>query len=312
MVKACEIAQVSFEAPDLVVMEDFLTDFGLSLAARTPDAVYMRGTGSQCHLHATHRGERARFVGASLEVCRRDDLDELAALPGSSPVEACDEPGGGWRVRMTMPDGFELRGVWGRDRAPDLPPRLVPPTNTAEAKPRINRSVRVVPGPSPVMRLGHFVLKVTDHDASVAWLQRRFGLLVSDRLVRSTGPGRLTCGTFLRFDRGSVPVDHHCILILQADAGPAAHHCAFEVPDLDALMCGHDHLRSRGWAPDCGVGRHLVGSQIFDYWHDPCGFRVERYTDGDVLDATVLPADYDNALTNTTQWGMEPPRSFFR
>lgn len=31
------------------------------------------------------------------------------------------------------------------------------------------------------------------------------------------------------------------------------------------------------------MGRHILGSQIFDYWKDPSRFTVEHYADGDVV-----------------------------
>ena len=36
-----------------------------------------------------------------------------------------------------------------------------------------------------------------------------------------------------------------------------------------------------------GVGRHLLGSQMYDYWRDTHGFTHEHWTDGDLLDASI-------------------------
>ena len=81
------------------------------------------------------------------------------------------------------------------------------------------------------------------------------------------------------------------MLITQASP-VGVHHCSFEMQDLDCVMGAHDHLVARGHKLDCGVGRHLIGSQIFDYWRDPFGFRVEHYTDGDVADHDHQPQTY--------------------
>ena len=65
-----------------------------------------------------------------------------------------------------------------------------------------------------------------------------------------------------------------------------------EVANLDDLMLGHQHLKARQRQPAWGVGRHIMGSQIFDYWYDPDGFQFEHYADGDVFTADVeLTAD---------------------
>ena len=46
-------------------------------------------------------------------------------------------------------------------------------------------------------------------------------------------------------------------------------------------MAGYRHA----W----GLGRHIQGSQIFDYWRDPDRLMFEHYTYGDVFDATTEP-----------------------
>lgn len=309
MAKAVDLAKVVYQVPDLALMEQTLVDFGLTLVQRDENRLFMRGTGTQHHIHETRLGPEARFIGASFEVSSREDLDELAALPGSSAVLANDEPGGGWIVRMTMPDGFEVNAIWGRERAQELPLRAPNPFNAGHAKTRVNASIRVAREPSPVIRVGHFVLHVSSHDESVAWLQQRFGLLPSDYFAP---PGQQSpiVGTFLRCNLGEQLVDHHSMLVLQADR-VTVHHTSYEVQDLDAIMSAHDYLESKNWKLDCGVGRHLLGSQVFDYWKDPFGFRIEHYTDGDVVDASYKPTIFNGTAQETTQWGMEPPSDFF-
>ena len=56
-IKVEDLAYVRLRAPDLDVMEEFLTHFGLIRAARTPSALYMRGTDPAHHLHVTEKGE---------------------------------------------------------------------------------------------------------------------------------------------------------------------------------------------------------------------------------------------------------------
>jgi hypothetical protein len=45
------------------------------------------------------------------------------------------------------------------------------------------------------------------------------------------------------------------------------HHSSFEVNDFDTQTLGHDWLRGKGWTNCWGIGRHVLGSQIFDYWY---------------------------------------------
>ena len=63
-------------------------------------------------------------------------------------------------------------------------------------------------------------------------------------------------------------------------------HSAYQVADLDALAAGGEYLRDRGYRRSWGIGRHIQGSQIFDYWRDPDGFLVEHFSDGDLFDST--------------------------
>ena len=307
--RAIEPLYVRYQVPDLGRAEAFLRDFGLQSTGRKGDQLYLRGTGGAPWIYEAVRGPDARFLGAGFRMSSDKDLDRLAALRGSGKVEAVEAPGGGRRVRMRMSDGFEIDAVHGMDAAPPLATRNSIAHNTARAKPRSNSSVRIERAAVPVMRLGHFVLHVSDHRAAVGWLRERLGLLPSDYMGPPGDPAQ-AAGTFLRVDRGSEMVDHHCMLVLGTDK-PGVHHCSFEVEDLDAVMAGHDYLSERGYTLDCGVGRHLLGSQIFDYWRDPFGFRVEHYTDGDVVNDRHQPGIFSGSADETTQWGAKPPKEFF-
>ncbi|RFU32154.1 NAD(P)H oxidase (H(2)O(2)-forming)/Kynurenine 3-monooxygenase, partial [Scytalidium lignicola] len=64
---------------------------------------------------------------------------------------------------------------------------------------------------------------------------------------------------------------------------PNVAHAAFEVHDFDVQHLGHDYLQSKGYKLCWGLGRHVIGSQIFDYWFDTSGFIVEHYADGDMV-----------------------------
>lgn len=309
MPKAVDVAYVVYQVTDVDRMESFLRDFGLARAERRDDALYMRGTGPAPYVHVTRAGRDNRFLGGALRMSSRADLEALTAMSGTSKIEPLPGPGGGERVRMTTPDGVQIDAVWGMQDAPPLPFREPNPFNAAVRKERRNASLRPKRELCPVLRLGHFVLRVSDHDRSVEWFQDRFGLLPADYICEPGDENKIV-GTFLRCDRGAELVDHHSMLIVQAEE-TGVHHCSFEVQDVDAIMGAHDYLAERGYKLDCGVGRHLLGSQIFDYWRDPFGFRVEHYTDGDVVNHEFKPGKFAGTADQTTQWGMNPPREFF-
>ena len=111
-IKATDIAYGRFRAPDLDVMEEFLTRFGLVRSERTPTALYMRGTDPPHHIHITEKGE-PKVVGLAYYAPSEGDLARLAKAPGASAVESIDEPGGGKRVRLTEPNGYQIEVVHG-------------------------------------------------------------------------------------------------------------------------------------------------------------------------------------------------------
>ena len=90
---------------------------------------------------------------------------------------------------------------------------------------------------------------------------------------------------FYRLARGKEVVDHHSFFFFE---GPEyhVHHSSYETHDFDSQVLGHDWLREKGYDNCWGVGRHVMGSQIFDYWYDPGRFIMEHYVDGDLLDDT--------------------------
>jgi catechol 2,3-dioxygenase-like lactoylglutathione lyase family enzyme len=236
----------------------------------------------------------------AFEAASADDLAALAQLPGASAVLPLDEPGGGWRVRLTDPDGFAVEVVHGRAPRRALPVRTVPPCNFGSVRRRFGELQRFAPGPAQVKRLGHVVLRVTDFRTSDAWYRERFGFLHSDE-VHLGDPEKLLAA-FMRCDRGDEYVDHHTFLCLGSGAA-AFDHAAFEVEDFDAVMIGHDHLRAAGYTHATGIGRHVLGSQVFDYWRDPWGNMLEHYTDGDLLNASATAGSFEPAVALGTQWG---------
>jgi len=302
MIKVSDIAYVRFSAPDLDEMERFLADFGLSVVSRSDEALYARGTDTAPWIHSTVRGEPG-FAGVAFEAASAADLEAASKLEGASPVEPLDEPGGGARVRFTDPDGYAIEVVHGRRAAPPLGVEGTLPINTGRERRRLNAQQSVPAGPARVKRLGHVVLRVSDFKVSDAWYKSRFGFLSSDEVY--LGDPENVILAFNRCDRGDVPVDHHSLLCVGVGE-VGFDHAAFEVEDIDAVMAGHDHLSKTGWTHNSGVGRHILGSQVFDYWKDPWGHTVEHFTDGDLFDASVKAGLYDPGVALGTHWGNPP------
>lgn len=298
-----DVAFVRFRAPDLDAMADFLADFGLRVVERSEDRLVARGAGGSPVLHITERGE-AGFAGLGLKAESLADLQTLAAAEGAA-VTDFDAPGGGKVVVLSDPDGHRIEVVAGQAAAEAGAVPQAQAWNRAEAKGRLRATKRIAGGAATVVRLGHAVLNVSDFRASERWYKDRFGFITSDEI--EVAPG-FSIGAFLRCDRGETPTDHHTLFLVQSPKGPGFNHAAFEVADLDDLMIGHQRLKDAGRTQEWGVGRHILGSQVFDYWRDPWGHTLEHWTDGDLFTA----ADGSNTASLQdlmgVQWGpMAPP-----
>ena len=303
MIKVKDVAYVRFAAPDLDAMERFLSDFGLVVTTREREVLYARATDPSPYVHVTERGE-AGFRGVAFEAASNEDLSAAAKLEGASAVEKIEAPGGGERVRFSDPDGFAVEIVHGRQELPPLPVRSAAPHNRGSDRRRLGNLQRIQAGPACVKRLGHVVVRVSDFRRSEAWYKSRFGFLSSDEVYLGKRDNVITA--FMRCDRGDEYTDHHTLLCLGVGE-VGFDHAAFEVEDIDAEMLGHDHLKQAGYQHHAGIGRHILGGGVFDYWRDPWGHVLEHFTDGDLLNAQHKPALHDLAAALGSQWGRFSP-----
>lgn len=301
------VESIRFGAPDLGVMRQFLLDFGLRDAEDAGDGVLrMRGTGDAPFIHETEQGD-AGLRHVTLRVADRTDLEALAESEGVT-VESASGPGGGERVILTDPNGYRVEVVAGKARASAVSGIVPQAWNVGDKRDRERVAKRLVPAPAHVRRLGHVVLAVADMAATWAWWESRFGLLVSDEVHAPNGD---VAAMFVRCNCGDEPVDHHALNFASIPGMPAKfHHAAFEVADLDDLIIGNEFLAGRNYQHDWGIGRHILGSQVFDYWKDPFGHRVEHWTDGDYFDASEPPNVTDIATMLGHQWGPAAPENF--
>jgi hypothetical protein len=306
--KATALAYLIFDRPDLEQAEQFLIDFGLRRAKKHGDLLFLRGTDSSQFCYVIRKAQKPRFVGMGLRVPAWQDLEVLSRLEGASELEQMEWPGGGYRVRLTDPSGFRVDAVYGQAKTHALPHRARLWFNSPDATPRINRTQRLPRTAPEVVRLGHVVLELADYQATCAWYTRHFGFIPSDVQVLPDGSPAVA---FMRLDLGDTPADHHTLALAQGFA-PTYSHSAFELVDADAVGMGQRVLRERGWKHAWGIGRHILGSQIFDYWQDPWGAKHEHYCDGDLFTADEWTGIHPVSREAMSQWGQVMPDSFTR
>jgi Glyoxalase/Bleomycin resistance protein/Dioxygenase superfamily len=305
--RAAELAFLRWEKRRLQPTERFWRDFGMHIVNSSPERVVARGTGTAPCIAIAVQGSTDRFIGPAFRMSDDTELERYVKELRARSLAPESIPGGGRGVELADPSG---RSVWllqGSRSAERLPLReaLAPSTNTAHHTPRVNRTVRAPIEPAQVVKLGHFVLQTVDFPRMADWYLRVLGLIPTDVQYLADGSPNLA---FCRLDLGNEPADHHTV-VLVGGIEEKYEHSAYEVVDLDALGQGQQVLRAQGYRHMWGIGRHVLGSQLFDYWFDPDGFEYEHYTDGD-----VFTSDYETEYSplefgGLWAWGDDAPAS---
>jgi catechol 2,3-dioxygenase-like lactoylglutathione lyase family enzyme len=305
LVKVAGLAWLEFEKPDLDRAGRFGADFGFTVADQTPDTLLLRGRQASTGCVVVRRGPRARFVGLAFQAAERGDLDRLARGMGRTVTAHR----GGHGVLLRDPSGYPVRVVHGIPELPALPGRAPLPLNFGTEPARANATQRPARHPAEIQRLGHVALGTTRFQAALDWYLGTLGLIVSDFLYLDGQRERGPAMAFIRCDLGTVPADHHTLaMALMPQTGYL--HSAYEVIDLDEVAASGEYLREQGYRHAWGLGRHIQGSQIFDYWRDPDRAMFEHYTDGDVFDSTMEPGWAPMSVSGLAQWGPKATAEF--
>jgi catechol 2,3-dioxygenase-like lactoylglutathione lyase family enzyme len=303
VIKVVDLAWLEFEKPDLGATELFAAAFGLGTASRTRDELQLRGTEAGPACVVVRRGRRSRYAGLAFRAADASDVVRLADATGAK-VDRLPERIGGLTVDLTDPSGVPVRVVAGTHELAAVPAQPTQEFNFGTDVNRANAPQRPPREPAKVQRLGHVVMQTPKYAETLDWYLEHFGLIVSDFKYydgqRELGPTM----SFIRCDRGETPADHHTLAMALGPSNKYVHS-AYQVSDFDAMGAGARYLAELGYHRSWGIGRHIQGSQIFDYWRDPDGFMVEHFSDGDVFDCTLEPGWAPFTATGLSQWG--PP-----
>ncbi|KAJ5918025.1 Glyoxalase/Bleomycin resistance protein/Dihydroxybiphenyl dioxygenase [Penicillium verhagenii] len=253
-----------------------------------------------------------KFLGGTFEAQSKEDFDRAANLPTASAVEDLSHaPGGGSLVTITDPEGFPVNVIFGQEPTNvevAHPEKLI--LNYPGEKPRRREFNRFEPGPAAVHKLGHFGYTTQQFQPLLKFYTSTFNIVPSDLLYIEHGGQKILVAMFAHLDLDETLVDHHSIFFSTNSKGPHVHHCSFEVNDYDTQQLGHQWLAKKGYTPVWGIGRHILGSQIFDYWWDTTGNMVEHYADGDLVNQHT-PVGYVQAGSESLAvWGPDVPAEF--
>ena len=336
-VQLSRIAHVYFEHDDLTKFVAFSKDFGFAEAGRDGDTIYYRGYGRDPYVYVASKSKtgKPKFLGAAFVAATREDFEKASKISGATVKSLEKTPGGGEMVTVLSPSGTIIHVVYGQEER-SVEPQNLPsatheshgPFNTPFEKNRLGKSRHVSnicrslliifvgqfqryhEGPALVHKLGHYGYVCKEFDSEIDFYTSNFNFVPSD-ILHHPSFSNIDVLTFMHLDLGKTYSDHHVIFMQRAAPEikkTYVHHTSYEVADFDTQLIGHEYLAKKGWKSVWGVGRHILGSQIFDYWHDSSGFKIEHYADGDVVNSDT-PCRRDIAGPISI-WGPELPKDF--
>ena len=203
----------------------------------------------------------------------QNDLETIGAELTKDRNVATDEDG----TLHTYDDGGFAIGfrVWNHKPAGIAAPLI----NMNDRNTRLDEPVDGNRRARPI-RIGHVVFHVpaANWKALSAFYQDRLNFRLSERAEDA--------GDFMRCQNSQ---DHHNLFLAYRMDQAAFNHIAFEVKDFDEIMLGGTHMKNQGWEPATKPGRHFMGSNLFWYFHTPCGGRTEYFADMDRLTEDWTP-----------------------
>ena len=200
-----------------------------------------------------------------------DDLsrDREVEADSAGVVHARDNTGFGIGFRVAQPRPLEPGEARG--------------ANTIGAVQRWNQPLTAYRRAYP-LRICHVALNIPadGREDAVAFYVERLRFRITDQL--------LDMGTFMQCEGDD---DQHNLLLGHRADRTGINHVAYEVRNFDEVIEGGNHMVGCGWKEARRLGRHTIGSNVFRFFHAPCGGRVEYAADMDRVDANYGPNIYE-------------------
>lgn len=291
-------AFVELRVTDLDASVHFYADLlGMVVAARTPDAAFLRAWEErQHHTLVLRAGTRASAARIGFRVRREQDLERLSVLAAQRHLRqawaaAGAEPGLGRALLVRDPFGFPLAFFHDVEHVHSQHQRF-----------DIQRG-------APLLRFDHVNLHTpVVEDVFKWWLSLGFRC---SEYISTDDPAdeRMTGAWLLR-----KPTVHD--VALTVGRGPRLHHFAYWVADPTAVLRACDQLAAGGFAHviERGPGRHGVSNAFFVYLRDPDGHRIELYScDYYTGDPDLEPIRWSvNDARCRSFWGARAPDSWYQ
>lgn len=268
---------------------------------RSADGVY--GTDERPTVITIKEGDHRHLSAMHFSCAGESDIADIAkrleglgvASRTTSTTLECTDPVLGHAIRIEVGAPAPIKAATPRSG------------NRPGERTRFNsRAASLTPNRRPPRRLGHVVLASPRIEQSTAFYFDGLGFRLTDQFAGANA-------TF-----GRVETDHHNLLIHRARVGYLNHY-ALEVDDFDAI--GENGAAVVADNPDShiiGVGRHLLGSNLFWYLRDPSGNMFEFFADMDHINddehwaKNVSRTDWGapHAPAPVEAWGDHPNEAF--
>ncbi len=287
--------------PDLLVAEKFYVAFGLDVR-RTG-----HGEGARLNLYTfghphrwatvLHAGERKQLQYFSFGIYA-DDEPVFRQRINERGIGVAPHPlGDGKGLWLRDPDGTAVQLVVAGKVSPSAPSpaSAVPPVPPGQgAAPSRSKVAPVHP-----RYLSHILKFTPDVTAQVEFCTSFLGLRLSDH-----------SGDIIAFTHTPHGSDHHLLAFAKSHA-PGLHHSSWDVGSADEVGKGMEQMRNAGWGKGWGVGRHVLGSNFFNYVEDPWGSFCEYSAGIDFIPPDLdWPAADHPPEDSLYVWGPAVPENF--
>ena len=257
-------------------------------------SVYFRGTGPEHHILSIHPGAQTTVRGYRLGLADRAAVDRAAAELGArsevrivSGPGSLGSPGGGYGLRIADPDGREVELSAEVEQATATAPGRITALAVVERAGDASAAGSAATGGRPPIRptkLSHVVLNSPNAEAYLRLLIEALGFRVADETEHMV---------FCKCN-----LDHHSVAIARAPHA-SLNHVAFEVPTVEDVLVGVEHMAAHGFETLWGPGRHPQGMNAFGYFLAPNGqvveytAEVEQIPDDELTPRFWAPEDYE-------------------
>jgi catechol 2,3-dioxygenase-like lactoylglutathione lyase family enzyme len=148
-------------------------------------------------------------------------------------------------------------------------------------------------------RLAHLALFTPNVSRAVNFYASALGLLLADRSRE-----------IIAFTYGRHGSDHHLLAFLD-NPGAGLHHSSWDVGGVSAIGLAAERLRAAGHSHNWGLGKHVLGSNFFNYTRDTTGQWWEHICHIDYIPENVAwdGGDYDGE-DGFYLWGPAVPADF--